>query len=191
MGYDMYVEDGPDEAERIAIEAAHQQLKQARATCTGVLEAYQKLDAATRSYYRFSVWDMGTARDLMGAFGMLTFEDEPAWPDAADYTEARAALEKAPEDEDARQAVEAAHARVSAAMEAVCIADPAGAGIAHYKLCSNDAWLVSPREIEAALKAYASAAPEDRQEAGRDFGLWDSWIRFLTQAQARGGFRVC
>ncbi|MFE5771397.1 hypothetical protein ACFQ7O_23890 [Streptomyces sp. NPDC056485] len=191
MGYDMYVEDGPDEAERIAVEEAHERLKQARARGTGVLEAYQGLDAATRSYYRFGVWGMGTARELMGAFGMLSFQDEPAWPDAAEYTEARAALEKAPESENARQAAEVARARLSAAMEAVRVADPGGAGISHYKLCSNDAWLLSPREIEAALTAYACAASEDREEAVRDFAQWDSWIRFLTEAQARGGLRVC
>ncbi|MFI8281239.1 hypothetical protein ACIGBH_41625 [Streptomyces sp. NPDC085929] len=191
MGYDMYIEDGPDEAERLAVEEAHQRLKQARATGRGVLEAYQRIDAATRSYYRFRVWDMGTARELMGAFGMLTFKDEPTWPDAAAYTEARTALEKAPDDEAVRQAAEAARARASAAMEAVRTTDPGGPGIAHYKLCSNDAWLVSPREIETALKAYAGAASEDREEAGRDFGPWESWVRFLTRAQARGGFRVC
>ncbi|MGW8782402.1 hypothetical protein ACWGNM_30670 [Streptomyces sp. NPDC055796] len=191
MGYDMYVEDGPDEAERIAVEEAQERLEQARARGTGVLEAYQRLDAATRSYYRFNIWGMGTARELMGAFGMLSFQDEPAWPDDAEYTDARAVLEKAPEDEDARQAAEAARARLSAAMEAVRVADPGGAGISHYKLCSNDAWLVSPREIEAALKAYACTAAEDREEAVRDFPQWDSWIRFLTEAQARGGLRVC
>ncbi|WP_369776265.1 hypothetical protein [Streptomyces sp. R33] len=191
MGYDMYVEDGPGEAERIAVEEAHERLKQARATGTGVLEAYQRIDVATRSYYRFNVWDMGTARELMGAFGMLTFEDEPTWPDVAEYTEARAALEKEPDDEAVRQAEEAARARVSAAVEAVRTTDRGGPGIAHYKLCSNDAWLVSPREIEAALRAYAGAVSEDREEAGRDFGPWESWIQFLTQAQTRGGFRVC
>ncbi|WP_406511026.1 hypothetical protein OG851_00015 [Streptomyces sp. NBC_00161] len=191
MGYDMYAEDGPDEAERLAVAEAHERLKQARATGTGVLEAYQRIDAATRSYYRFSVWDMGTARELMGAFGMLTFEDEPAWPEVAEYTEARAALEKAPDDEAVRKAAEAVRARLSAATEAVRVADPGGAGISHYKLCSNDAWLVSPREIEAALKAYACAASEDLEEAARDFAQWDSWVRFLTEAQARGGFRVC
>ncbi|MFB6812882.1 hypothetical protein [Streptomyces sp. NPDC056387] len=191
MGYDMYVEDGPDEAERTAVAEAHEGLKQARARGTGVLEAHQRIDAATRSYYRFNVWGMGTARELMGAFGMLSFQDEPAWPDATEYVEARAALEKAPADESAREAAEAARAHLSAATEAVRVADPGGAGISHYKLCSNDAWLVSPREIEAALKAYACAASEDREEAVRDFAQWDSWIRFLADAQARGGFRVC
>ncbi|MGW5342929.1 hypothetical protein [Streptomyces sp. NPDC004050] len=191
MGYDMYIENGPDDAERAAVKDANERLKQARATGVGIVEAYQARDAVTRSYFRLSVWGMGTARELMGAFGMLTFEDQPIWPETGEYVRARDAFDKTPDDENTRQALEAARSRVQAARDAVRAADPGGPGIAHYKLCSNDAWLVTPREIAAALKTYASAEAQDRAEAARACDQWESWIQFLSNARDRGGFRVC
>lgn len=192
MGYDMYIENGPDEAERAAVEEAGQRLERARTSGTGLREAYQALTVANHSYYRLNIWGMGTARDLMGAFGMLTFEEPPEFPasESEGYTEAADALRGAPDDEAARTALDSIAARLRAAEEAACTADPGGPGIPYYKLTSNDGWLVTPREIAAALKAYESTSTTDREDAGLAFEPWPSWIQYLTEARHRGGFRV-
>jgi hypothetical protein len=85
-------------------------------------------------------------------------------------------------------------------------------GIPSYKMSSNDRWVVTPREIRAALRRaaeYPSAewpTPEDVSEvlalglAGLEFDVpdepetqlrldvWREWLAFLASAANRGGF---
>jgi hypothetical protein len=76
-------------------------------------------------------------------------------------------------------------------------------GILVYKLRSNNGWLVTPLEIEAALsKAAGALVPDDwrePREGGAPIlsatlsgtsGLWDKWIRWLDLASRSEGFRV-
>ncbi|WP_455403023.1 hypothetical protein [Streptomyces bambusae] len=192
MGYDLYIKDAPGEEERAAVAAAAERLKEAQAAGKGIAEAYAALDAANRSYFRFSIWSIGAAEELMSSFGMLSFEAAPDWPDpgAEGYTAAMEALRKNPEDTAARKALDEVTARMEGVHEQIRNFDPEGPGIAAYKLGSNDGWLVSPREIGAALEAYEKAPVEDREAAGREFDPWVPWIGFLTEARGRGGFHV-
>ncbi|MGG8408242.1 hypothetical protein ACM614_17380 [Streptomyces sp. 12297] len=193
MGYDMYIENAPDDAERAALAKAEEALKEARKTGGDVGAAYEALDAANLSYFRFSIGSMGAARHLMTGLAMLSPEEEPEWPEIKEkgFSEAMEALRNDPDDAAARKTVQDVMDRAEGVHEAIRTADPDGPGIAAYKLTSNDGWLVTPRELDAALKAYESAPSEDRAAAEDEFGpYWTAWIEFLTRAQGRGGFRV-
>lgn len=66
---------------------------------------------------------------------------------------------------------------------------PGKIGIPAFKLRSNDRWLVTPREIDEALSAYAEVAPEHRASLESD-PKWVSWLRWLSIARDRGGFEA-
>ncbi|MEU0937631.1 hypothetical protein [Embleya sp. NPDC005971] len=67
---------------------------------------------------------------------------------------------------------------------------PLPVGIPAHKLSANGGWLVTPREISAALLAYSMASPMDRASARGVYGRWDEWVLFLVDACEVGGFRV-
>lgn len=59
-----------------------------------------------------------------------------------------------------------------------------------HKLCSNDGWLVTPAEIEAALSMLPIVDGKygfPQQDEAPWFG---SWINYLARAKSMGGFRV-
>lgn len=208
MGYDMYTADGPDETETAAVKAAeaHRAELVARLrTATSpqeaaqlreeIDEAYEALGSARRSYFRLNIWGMRTALDLMEALGMLTDESMPKWPRPEEYglTQSPADpdwFEEGPDKAKAERALTAAGRRFLADQRAVADADHGGPGIAAYKFTSNDGWLVTPREIEAALKAYESAQAEDKAAVTQSDPWWPSWIAYLSFARERGGIRV-
>jgi hypothetical protein len=71
-------------------------------------------------------------------------------------------------------------------------------GIAVHKLGSNDGWLVTPQEIEAALAAYRTHSADQVKtllaselgDEGDCTSYWIEWIAYLERAKARGGFKV-
>jgi hypothetical protein len=66
---------------------------------------------------------------------------------------------------------------------------PGKSGIAAFKLRSNDRWLVTVREIDEALAAYATV-PADRRAALESDPKWADWLRWLSSARTRGGFEA-
>ncbi|GAA3220318.1 hypothetical protein ACFO1B_17445 [Dactylosporangium siamense] len=62
-------------------------------------------------------------------------------------------------------------------------------GIPAFKLMSNDRWLVSVREIDEALAAYASVPAEQRTTLETD-PVWVRWLEWLALARERGGFEA-
>jgi hypothetical protein len=66
---------------------------------------------------------------------------------------------------------------------------PGKAGIPAFKLRSNDRWLVTMREIDEALAAYAKAPAEQRASLEADL-KWASWLQWLATARERGGFEA-
>jgi hypothetical protein len=66
---------------------------------------------------------------------------------------------------------------------------PGRTGIPAYKLLTHDRWLITTREIDEALEAYAKAPPRQRARLEAD-PKWVSWIEWLTLARHRGGFAV-
>lgn len=208
MGYDVYVADGPDETERAAVKAAEARRADLAARLRVATspdevaslrddmdQAYDDIQTARRSYFRLNIWGMGTAREYMGAFGMLTTENMPQWPHPEAY-----GLEESPDDPEwfeegpdrvkAENALTVAGRRFLNDQKAVMEADHGGSGIPHYKFTTNDGWLVTSREIEAALMQYENADSEHKAAAIQEGPWWPSWIAFLTYAQQRGGIRV-
>ncbi|GLY64822.1 hypothetical protein [Amycolatopsis taiwanensis] len=66
---------------------------------------------------------------------------------------------------------------------------PGKTGIPAFKLESNDRWLVTTREIDEALAAYAQVSAEQRAVLETD-PKWVSWLEWLALARERGGFEA-
>lgn len=66
---------------------------------------------------------------------------------------------------------------------------PGMTGIPAFKLRSNDRWLVTTREIDEALAAYAQVPAEQRASLQVD-SKWVSWLEWLALARERGGFEA-
>lgn len=66
---------------------------------------------------------------------------------------------------------------------------PGKAGIPAFKLSSNDRWLITVREIDEALAAYAGSPAEVRAELETD-PKWAAWLEWLAVARDHGGFEV-
>ncbi|MBE1485203.1 hypothetical protein [Plantactinospora soyae] len=66
---------------------------------------------------------------------------------------------------------------------------PGMAGIPAFKLRSSDGWLVTTREIDEALAAYAQVPAEERASL-EDDSKWVSWLEWLALARERGGFQA-
>jgi hypothetical protein len=66
---------------------------------------------------------------------------------------------------------------------------PGKTGIPAFKLRSNDRWLVTTREIDEALAAYAKVPVEQRASLETD-PKWAIWLQWLAIARERGGFEA-
>jgi hypothetical protein len=66
---------------------------------------------------------------------------------------------------------------------------PGRTGIPTFKLESNDMWIVTVREIEEALAAYAKVPAAQRADLEAD-RKWAAWIAWLTVARDHGGFEA-
>lgn len=66
---------------------------------------------------------------------------------------------------------------------------PGKTGIPAFKLRSNDRWLVTVREIDEALAAYARVPAEQRASLETD-SRWAAWLQWLALARERGGFEA-
>jgi hypothetical protein len=66
---------------------------------------------------------------------------------------------------------------------------PGKTGIPAFKLRTNDRWLVTVREIDEALAAYAQVPAGQRVSLEADV-KWVSWLQWLAIARERGGFEA-
>jgi hypothetical protein len=104
----------------------------------------------------------------------MGYEAEPEpWPTLLDD----------PDGEQARQDREASYLRWRSQTV------PGKTGIPAFKLRSNDRWLVTAREIDEALAAYANLPPERRASLETD-RRWATWLWWLAIARERGGFEA-
>lgn len=150
-------------------------------------KAWEAMDEAERSYFRLNIWGMGLCREIMADHGMLAFEQPPD----ADFSSVPSMPQPEEEhfDDEMEPLTDEARAFLEAT-EAVRAATSPEPGIPVWKLGSNDAWLVTPEEIHAALgKAPESVtALEDGEQV--TVAWWPKWLRFLREAAGHGGFRV-
>lgn len=165
--------------------------------------AYEALQATDVSYFRLNIHGMGVYRTVMDALGMLvTGYPQPSFPELPDgvtWEDVDAAVEEANPGAGDGLPVKAAAAVYVKELDAHLAWHPEPAsGIAAHKFGSNDGWLVTPAEIEAALAAYRThSAPQVMTLLGAALGdegdshsYWIEWITYLERARVRGGFKV-
>jgi hypothetical protein len=59
--------------------------------------------------------------------------------------------------------------------------------IPRHKLWTNDGWLITPDELDAALPHAPTSALDRRQ---RPIPWWRQWLDYLDGARGHGGVRV-
>ncbi|MEU7381516.1 hypothetical protein AB0A91_16240 [Streptomyces sp. NPDC042207] len=207
MGYDMTIVQERDQAERDAIAAAQKHVnsltspyslpegEERDAAEKTWKDAWKAYDAADRSYFRLNIWAMSCCCDVMASLGMLTPEEAPSFPrleefgitdypeDPADYDGEERAKAEAELTDGGRQYLAAVKAAL--AFEPVPVR-----GIPAGKFSSNDGWLVTPAQCEAALAAWRAQPDAVRARVEGEIEWWARWVAYLTYAQGRGGFRV-
>lgn len=208
MGYDMYTVQEADADEKAAIEAADAHRRglisphtlpegsdERAAAEKAWADAWAASDAAHKSYFRLNVWGMSVCVELMEKAGMVTSQGKLLWPELSNY-----GLTEYPDDPEYYDGHERAEIEAKLteqgraflqASKAVIEYEPQPvAGIPAHKFWSNDGWLVTPKQCEAALSAWEAAAPELRASIEAEREWWPGWIEFLTHSKDRGGFRV-
>lgn len=149
---------------------------------------YDMFTAKEDAYFRLNIWGMAAAREAMRVVGMLTDDPMPDWPELSDFgTNAEEVCKYSADDKAAPDGVRAYRAAERATLDGDAD-EPAG--IPTYKLCSNDGWLVTEREITAALTRYDSLSEAERVTAVRGLAWWPEWLGYLRKAAKTGGFRV-
>jgi hypothetical protein len=193
MGYDMYTVEQPSriaEIERLLWGPGSKPLTQAEKSA--LYAERRALQDDRLSYFRLNVWGMGAYCRHMETIGMLEWGgDHPPFPDSADFNIPQQTViynGKAYQEDDEESSE---YRRYDAATRKV-LAWTDTEVIAGHKFGSNDGWIVTPREIAAALDAYRRYVAE--HEVGElvkdDLDYWKRWISFLATAAEAGGFEV-
>ncbi|WP_331767889.1 hypothetical protein [Embleya sp. NBC_00896] len=135
----------------------------------------------------FNMSSMGPVKRAMDGMGMLTHGLEAPFPDLEDFGVTWHQACAVPRDRMTTAAL-AFRAAYDAALD---WAAEEPTGIAEYKIGhGNDNWLVTPKEIRAALTTLATRPSSAGAEARAATPRWDELIDFLRRAKEHGGFRV-
>jgi len=144
-------------------------------------DEYHRLESEIGGYFRLNIFGMGAYRDIMDDFGMVNDDPAPPFIDA-------------PEDIDWDKYHEdpLSYPEYREADNAVLGFEGPSVGIPIVKLCSNDGWLVTPRQCaEAAVMGRRSLEEGfDPFESADDRLYFRKWLTFLEFSADRGGFRV-
>jgi hypothetical protein len=213
MGYDMYIVDGPTEAESIAKQAAQEQIDaavkrrdslgttreerikhpdyaEAQAEVEKLFDASYELPS---EYFRLNIWGMSRCCGFMEERGMIypsSYRDGPQFQDLP-YPKR--------EDFDSEEAYYAAEEETDRKREelnepVVRFHPEGGDTIPSHKFSDNSGWLVTEEECRQAVVVNALFDPptyedEDTKET-KPVPWWPGWINFLERAATRGGFKV-
>jgi hypothetical protein len=204
--YVMSTAAGPDDAERAAVDEARARVvkvstkvceqsgSSSEADQRALAAAWDDLIDARRSSFPMDAWVLGECFDSMLLLGMLTTEPGDEFPDLETY-----GLSGYPLDPDQLAGKERARllSRQTNAERAYLAAarlareaDAGQPGIPGYKLSSPDGWLVTSREIKAALAAYQATPTEEHHVVAASRPWWPKWVAFLEHAKDQGGFHV-
>lgn len=160
------------------------------------IEHDEKLKPNER-YFHFNWAGMGVACKAMDQLGMLEDIIMPAWPKPEDHGLTSQQVWPDYDDELSGDAMHGfspevtAFTRLYEATRDQCVAKPTG--IASYKFDSNDGWLVTPTELQAALtrwRCHDNVAQAAARLVFARTNRWDEWIAYLERAMVFGGFRV-
>jgi hypothetical protein len=179
-----------------------------------VNDAYEALIAADRTTFRLNIGGMGRYHTAMGLLGMLQTrsidQTPPEWPESdtigdddweavyAEIDNRLIALSGGQQATDTTLPVRKTISDYADAMIRKLTWTPTPVtGIYSECFSSNDGWVVSPAQIDAALTTYRTHTGETVKaalekagisEQGRDY--WLKWLGFLQYAMNQGGFRV-
>jgi hypothetical protein len=191
MGYDMYLVDDQPAEEAEAEQAAEREFHRLvnlrdslqrgdagyEAAQEAVSAAYDAWSEKQTGYYRLNIFGMQKARQLMGAAGMLKWDDPGRFPEPdlpqevmenlADFEwdetpPSEAFLAEMAEQGITKEQVMAYHEASLATQRHLKRHDGDTPGIAGYKLGSNDGWLVTPGECWSALELWNRLSPEEK-----------------------------
>lgn len=140
-------------------------------------------------YFRLNIFGMARFCGYMAERGMIFDAGEhPPFPDGdydlvdrlryPEYHEDEPPL--TPEQERAAKELEAANDAV------LSWHGPDVPGIPAHKFGSNDGWIVTPAECEAAVRiGRGQPAPDGHED------YWGQWLDYMDRASRAGGFEVC
>lgn len=141
---------------------------------------------ADPSDFRLNSVGFGWITEKMIKFGMVEVGVKaPAFPAPSDF-----GLTDHPDTLDEREPGDhptESEKRFLEARDAVLNWDSGSGVIPLYKL-DDDPWVITPREIQEALKAYEQAPAKEEVEEHQD--IWENFIRFLQGAVHRQGMSV-
>lgn len=142
-------------------------------------------DAADEgTYFRLNVWGMVTYCEHMAERGMV-FEagQHPPFPDGG--WEAADRIRFPGDYPDAPPLTDADYLAAKTLEEVLAWHGPEIPGIPLHKFSTNDGWIVTPAECEAAWRiGKDQPAPEERPD------YWRQWLDYLRRAASAGGFEV-
>lgn len=151
------------------------------------LELPDPWDADPR-YFRANIWGMGDLRDVMEKLGMIHWE-HAGIPERVRLSDAQCDRLNDIYDRDGMRAYNAAHLEMDPALSWA----PEVPAMCGWKFTSNDPWLITPVEIQCALKTYddieANKVATVLSEIDKDWFIdfWKDWIEYLRFAADNGG----
>ena len=140
------------------------------------------------SYFRLSIFSMSRYCQHMAERGMIfdagpypPFPDGGDWDKIDQFRYPEFYQDSAPLTE---EEIQAAKEHLAATDEVLSWHGPEIPGIPGHKFGSNDGWIVTPAECEAAYRIGKDKPAPDGEEK------WAQWLDYLHRAAAHGGFEV-
>lgn len=194
MGYGMYVINQPERLKQIEAELWNDTEPPSPERRQELYKEKWALEEETGSCFRLNIWGMGEYCNVMEQIGMLEWEESvPPFPDSADYDipQLEVAYNGETYHEDDEDSPE--YAAYKRALDAKLAYGTVGV-IPGHKFCSNDGWIVTPKECANALDAYRRYVDSGGDVAellnDGDVKYWQQWLIFLATAAEGGGFTV-
>lgn len=143
-------------------------------------------------YFRLNMWGMGLFTDFMTERSMVFDAGKhPEWPDIDAYGVTWDDVERLeyPEYHEGEplsdETAEKARRYLAERDRLLAWHGPEVPGIPVHKFGSNDGWIVTPAECEAAVRiGREHPAPEGHEKR------WAEWLGYMDRARRHGGFEV-
>jgi hypothetical protein len=151
--------------------------------------AWKQYWHADGARYHLSNRQMSDAITVMEQAGMARQVPTPPFPQPATYGADSDEYDAYLDAVDRGEAVQpsAALAAYLGARDEHLAANYDAEVIPRHKLWTNDGWLITPNELDAALPHASSSALDRRQ---RPIPWWRQWLDYLDTGRGHGGIRV-
>jgi hypothetical protein len=151
--------------------------------------AWKQYWHADGARYHLSNRQMSDAISVMEQAGMARQVPVPPFPQPASYDAARDEYDAYLDAVDRGEAVQPSPALAVylAARDQHLAANYDAQVIPRHKLWTNDGWLITPDELDAALPRAPTSALDRRQ---RPIPWWRQWLHYLDTGRGHGGVRV-